>query len=195
MTEENEIILTDVDEADINRLYSEPDGVEEPPFNTILKVWKEVLVPIETESKANITPQWATRIINSFVGVTFADMLEFQDRYFDKLRQFRDILHTEIDSDPDCLSYTTPADDVENNAHHYKNVMMTWQMALLQWELDWDTADPAAAVELAAISEVHKMFFGDLGFTAHLDSIGLQFNDDDQAELLEALEGMRGGRE
>lgn len=191
MTDETPVGMTSQDEEDIHRLYSEPDGIETPTFHPVLEVWREVLVPIETEAVANITPQWATRIVTSFAGVTFADMLEFQERYFTKLREFRDILTTEIDGDPECLSYSTPEEDVEHNAHHYKNVMMLWQMALLQWELDWDTADPMAATELAAISEVHKMFFGNVGMTAYLDNIGLQFNDDDQAELLEALEGMR----
>lgn len=195
MTDETPVELTEQDTADIHRLYAEPDGVEPPQFHTVLEVWREVLKPIESERQANITPQWATRIVQSFADLHYNDMPEFQRRYFDKLTQFQDILLQEIAGDDECLNYDEPAEDVEHNAHHYKNVMMLWQMALLQWELDWDTSDPAAALELAAISEVHKMFFGQTGMTAYLDNIGLQFNDDDQAELLGALEGMRGDRE
>ena len=189
-------VLTEQDEADIHRLYSEPDGIPEPSFHPVLKVWKEVLAVAERERATSISPQWASKIVGSYVGLSFADCLEVHERYFDKLIQLRDILYMEIDGDPDCLTYTTPEEDAAENSHHYKNVLTLWQMAVLQWELDWDCADPMAAGELAAISEVHKIFFGNAaqpGMTAYLDNIGFQFTDADQQEMVEALEELKAG--
>lgn len=189
-----EVELTEQDEADIHRLYSEPDGP--PSFHTVLQVWRDVLAVAERERKTPISPQWAMKILGSYVGITFADCLEVHERYFDKLIELRDILTWEISQDEDCLTWTTPEEDVEHNAHHYKQVLILWQMAVLQWELDWDCADPLAGSELAAISEVHKLFFGDAnrpGMSAYLDNIQFQFDDHDQAELVAALEEMKAG--
>ena len=190
-----EVVLSEQDEADLHRLHTEPDGIEPPSFHPILQVWREVLAPAEGEMTKPISPNWANRIVSSYTEITFNDMGEFRTRYFTKLLQLATIIDTEIATDPDCLTYTTPAEDVENNAHHYKNLLMNWQMAVLEWELEWDTMDQWAAVELAAISEVHKMFFGDQGLTAFLDNIGFEFGEDDQQLLVEALEGLRGERE
>ena len=195
MTEEN-VTLTEQDEADIHRLYNEPDGVEPPNFHPVLQVWLEVLKVAESESEIPVSPQWASKMVGSYAGVTFPDCLELHDRFFAKLIQLRDILAREIANDDDCLTYTTPEEDALENALHYKNLLMLWQMAVLQWELDWDCADPMAAVELAAISEVHKIFFGNgaqPGMTAYLDNIRFEFNDDDQADLASALEGLKAG--
>lgn len=196
MSDETQVELTEQDEADIHRLYSEPDGVEEPTFHPVLKVWKEVLAVAESERATPISPQWATKIISSYPGLTFAGCATVHERYFAKLIQLRDILSMVIDGDDECLNYDTPEEDVEHNSHHYKDVLTMWQMAVLQWELEWDCTDPHAAIELAAISEVHKIFFGDAhrpGMTAYLDNIQFQFTDSDQAELVEALEQLKAG--
>lgn len=187
--------LTDKDEADIHRLYAEPDGVEPPNFHPILQIWRAALDPIEGEAAVNITPQWATRIVSSYVGMTFADMLEFQERYFAKLMELRDILDGVIASDEECLTYSTPEEDIEGNRTHYLNLLLSWQTAFLQWELDWDCADPCAAVELAAVSEAHKVFFGAQqapGLTAYLDNIGMEFTDADQQMMADTLNEFAG---
>ena len=53
MTEEN-VTLTEQDEADIHRLYNEPDGVEAPTFHPVLKVWHEVLKMAEREQAVSV---------------------------------------------------------------------------------------------------------------------------------------------
>ena len=44
---------------------------------------------------------------------------------------------------------------------------------------------------MAAISEVHKMFFAEQGLTSLLDQIGFQFDDEDREGLVALLEDTR----
>lgn len=181
----------EISDSDIQQLI---DSGEAPQFHPILEVWREVLKPARKEMTAKVSPQWANRIVTQYFGLQYADMENFRDVYFGKLIQLMDILDEEIAADGECLSPTTPEEDAEQNSLHYKNLLMNWQLAILQWELDWHCADPQAAVELAAISEVHKMFFGREGLTAFLDNIAFQYTEDDQAMLAEALTELKEGR-
>lgn len=193
MPEYDETIeLPDQDQADLAQLYAEPDGMSLPSFHPVLEVWREVLKPALQEAEKSPTPQWCTRILAAYIGLTYGDMLEFRDRYFDKIKQLRDILELEIESDPVCLKVTEPAEDVVINENHYLNLMLLWQMTILDWELEWDCQNPDAAVELAAIGEVHKLFLGQQGIIAFLDNIQFQFVESDQALIGEALLEMKG---
>lgn len=165
------------------------------PYHTILEVWREVLKPAHTERLKKITPQWANRICTNYRELNFADMLEFRDRYFDKIHELEDVLAAEIETDDECLNLTTPEEDAEHNGHHYLNVLTNWQKTFLTWELEWDCADPDASIELAAISEVHRMFFDQNGLTALLDQIQFQFTDADRDLLAAELQDLRDSRE
>jgi hypothetical protein len=66
---------------------------------------------------------------------------------------------------------------------------------VLGWELDWDCTDSAAGAELAAISEVHTMFFGDVGLTSLLDQISFEFTDMHRDALGMALLNYKESRE
>lgn len=183
--------------------FGEPESVqgevlseeilEAPSYHTILEVWREVLKPAAQEATKNVTAGWANRILSAYHGLEFKNMVLFRDRYFAKLEQLFQLVLDEIATDADCLSYGTPEEDREENAQHYKNLLRSWQLAILQWELDWDCTAPDAAIEVAAISEVHKMFFGQQGITAFLDNIQLEFTEEDQQELADALEELREG--
>ena len=194
MPEPTEVELTETDQADLLHLFGEPDGVsveDTPEFHTVLEVWSKVLEPAEREKDLKPSPQWCNRMVQSYPGIRYADMLDFRDGYFGMIIELAAMLQAEIDTDSDCLSYRTPEDDARENATHYKQMLLTWQSAILQDELDWDCQDPKAAVQLAIISEVHKMFFGQEGITAYLDVIGFQFTEDDQVELGLALNELR----
>ena len=181
---QGEVEFTEQDQADVAKLLG---GGEEPSFHTVLEVWREVLVPAKAEAGARIEPQWANRITSSYREIDFADMVEYRDRYFGKILELATILDLEIASDDQCLDYETPEDDAAENEAHYKNLVLLWQMAFQQWELDWDCTAEHAAVELAAISEVHKMFLGQQGLVAYLDQIPFSFTEADQEQLGEAL--------
>lgn len=165
--------------------------VPDSKFHTILEVWREVLKPAATESGNRVTAGWAAKIVNSYSGITFDQMNEFRDRYYAKIAQLVEILHKEISTDRDCLTYDTPELDAEENAQHYKNLLQDWQIAILRWELEWDCTDEYAGVELGCISEVHKMFFGQTGLSQFLDNIKLEYTETDQRELAELLEQVR----
>ena len=194
MSDETRIEYSDQDILDITALQAEPSA-EPPSFHPILQVWREVLRPAEAEKDKKVTPQWASRICAEYQQMRYDMMNEFKDHYFGKLAQLCDLLEIEIATDAECLTYTEPADDAKNNSHHYKNLLLVWQMMFLGWEMDWDCTTPDAAVELAAISEAHKMFFGQTGITAFLDNIGFEYTEDDSAMLAAALEEYREGRE
>jgi hypothetical protein len=187
--------LSDQDVADLAQLDAEPAGEPgEVNYHPILQVWREILKPAYDELGARITPQWASRIVASYQSVQFYDMVEMRDRYYGKIIELLEILNEEIASDDDCLSYTTPEEDVAENGQHYKNLLRDWQLRFLQWELNWDCLDPAAGVELAAISEVHKAFFGETGLTQFLDNIRFEYTEADQAELSVELEALKAGQ-
>lgn len=191
MTDKTEPELTDLDQADLIQLFSEPDAVKPPEYHTILEVWREVLRPAAGEATTKPSPQWCNRMVQSYAGVRYQDMLDFRDLYFGRLIHLADLLNEEIATDDDCLTYSKPEDDVLENAGHYKNLLLVWQQAILQWELDWDCQNPNAAAELGVISEVHKVFFGPEGLTNFLDNVGFQFSEADQQELADGLNELR----
>lgn len=167
------------------------DEANTAAYHSILEVWREVLKPSHKERLKAITPQWANRIATTYREINFADMPKFRDHYFDKIAELDQILLNEIESDDECLNVTTPEEDVANNSFHYLNVLITWQKAFLAWEMAWDCTDACAAAELAAIAEVHRMFFDQNGLTALLDQIKFVFSDDDRDLLAAELEDMR----
>jgi hypothetical protein len=167
----------------------------EPSFHTILEVWREVLRPAQDSRTERITPQWASRICSKYDRLKFSDMPEFRDRYFGKIAELEDILHAVIASDDECLNQATAEEDVQHNSAHYIQILTDWQIAVLGWELDWDCTDPSAVAELAAISEVHTMFFGDVGITSLLDQIQFEFTDLHRDALGMALLNYKESRE
>lgn len=162
------------------------------PYHTILEVWSKVLEP---NAKLRMTPQWANRIISTYNGLSFHDMGSFKDRFTSKVEQLADILRTVIEEDEEALKRVTSEEDATLNHHHYMTVLFAWQQAILMWELEWEWAGASAAAELAAISEVHKMFFAQEGLASLLDQIGFQFDDTDREALAAMLEETRAGVE
>jgi hypothetical protein len=159
-------------------------------YHTILEVWREVLRPADAERSKRITPQWATRVVGTYHGVTYADMPAFRELYFGKILHLAGILEDEIESDDECLNLVSAEEDVEHNTSHYLNVLFAWQMQFMQWEIEWDATSPTAAIEVAALAEVHKMFFDPQGITALLDQISFPFTDTDRDTLGELLAGL-----
>lgn len=178
--------IKDVSPADLNI---------DAPFHTILEVWREVLKPAQAAATEHITPQWASRITSKYAELKFADMPEFRDRYFAKIAELDGILYAVIEADEESLNQATAEEDVEHNSENYITVLTQWQITVLGWELDWDCTDPGAGAELAAISEVHTMFFGDVGLTSLLDQISFEFTDMHRDALGMALLNYKESRE
>lgn len=167
-------------------------GGEEPTFHPILKVWQAVLEPAREELGKKVSPQWAVRICSTYREVDFAHIPVFQKRYFELLLKLADVVDAEIETDDQCLTWTTPEEDVEHNSHHYRRVLTEWQKLILGRELEWEPTDKYAGVEIAVLSEVHKLFFANgTGITAYLDNIRFQFTEADQAALAAELDELR----
>jgi hypothetical protein len=184
--------FSDQDVQDL-RSIGVTDG-DAPEFHPILEVWREVLKPAHAEATQPVTPQWANKILATYQRLAYDDMIEVRDRYFGKLFALEDILKDEIESDEDCLTYTSPEEDVEHNSVHYRNLLQNWQLLFLDWEMNWDCMDPSAAAEIAAIGEVYNIIFGNTGITAFLDNIRFEFGEADQAELARLLQERKDGQ-
>jgi hypothetical protein len=177
----------DISDVDIEQFVEQ--GASEPPsYHTILQVWREVLKPAASEKDEKVLPEFAHKITSSYREVNYADMPAYVDRYFSKILELAGVVEAQIATDEDCLSHTEAAEDVEHNSHHYRRIITDWQLHILDWEIEWDCTDPLAGVELAAISEVQKLFLGAQGMAAYLDQIGFRFTEADKAALLEELE-------
>lgn len=190
MTEHTDEQLAAEDQLTIENILA-ASGEEPPPYNTLLKVWAEVIGASKSVRKERINPQWAVRVTSTHAQVFLQDMPEYRDLYYDKIDQLLEALQAEIDTDDECLNYTTVEEDLANNHAHYVNVVFSWQKLILSWELDWDCENESAAVELATIIDVHKMFFGDVGLISLFDNIGFDFSEDLQQQLFEELEELK----
>lgn len=188
-----DVELTEQDKRDLADLQAMPEVGEDFEYHPILMVWREILKPARTEAAKKITPQWASRICAQYQQVSYADMKQFQDRYYGKIEELFQMLLDEIASDENCLVYDTPAEDLAENSGHYKALLHDWQIRFVEWELAWDASSLDAAVELAAISEVHKAFFGQTGLTQFLDNIKLEIDEEWQGALSAEIEAMKEG--
>lgn len=167
------------------------EAVDAVQYHTLLEVWQEVIAGSVTVRKERINPQWARRVISAHPQVFYQDMPEYAALYYDKIDQLAEALQAEIETDDECLNRDNPEEDREHNSLHYANVIFSWQKLFLSWELDWDCTSTDAAIELAAIIEVHKMFFGDVGLITVLDQINFEFTESLQEQLFLELEELK----
>lgn len=178
--------FSEKDQADLDKLLADEPV---PEYHTLLEVWTNILSGANLDANRRVTMKWANGIIGQYQGLGFGDMKDFTEVYFGIIEDMVAILEFEIASDEDCLKPSTPADDVELNAAHYKNLLGAWQQAMLVRELGWDCESPTAAHEIAALAEAHKVFFGSNGLTGHLEALKFDFTEADQQDLADILAG------
>lgn len=171
-----------------------PDTIEElletakdSRYHTVLEMWQKVIEAAATGDNRRITPQWATRILGSYFEIGYRDLPAFRDKFFEKVAALLATLVEEAADDEEALKAATPEEDLERNSIHYVNLLVTWQQQILVWELEWRPEALDAAIELAAIGETMKLFFGDNGITGLLDVIGFQFTEDHREMLADIL--------
>ncbi len=162
-----------------------------PAYHTVLEVWRETLRPARELQNERVTPQYASRMLSSYPGLTYATVSDVQRAYYDLMSGLLGILEQEVESDCDCLDWPTPEEDALENAHHYKNLLMLWQQAFLQHELEWNAKADDAAIKIAALSETHKAFFGPTGLTQYLENIRFEYTDEDAEALGDVLNEQR----
>jgi hypothetical protein len=124
--------------------------------------------------------------------MTFKDMPAYRDVYYDKIDQLTESLQHR-DRRPMTSASTSPPPrrTSEHNSVHYLNILFTWQKQILSWELDWDCTADDAAIELAAIVEVHKMFFGEVRADQPARPDQLRVPETRQEQLMLELEEMK----
>lgn len=178
--------MTATDEPTLDEILD-----SEPKYHPVLEVWLQVLTSAENISKAKVSPAWAARIVGNYKELSFNDMNHFRDKYYDRLAIMKRIVEDEIRDDAEALKRVSPADDVEHNALHYKNIIRDWQLAIVWWEISWDCADPFAAIDYASLVELQRMFFDNTGMANLIDQIDLPFDESDRAILDAAIAEFR----
>lgn len=156
-------------------------------YNTVLRVWQEILSPAGDLVEEPITPKWALYIVNTYPEMTFNKVELFQKTFYGLLEELGGILQEIIDGNKDCLKVADAEEDLEENRQIYLQVIEAWQVALRQRELAWDSNSTTAAEQLAAISEVDRLVFGQEGFINYLDSIKLEVTEAEQQYLTDLL--------
>ena len=186
MTEPTETI--EIDE----QLPPEPEQPERE-YRTLLEIWRALLEPARNGgmSDERVTPQWATRIVSTYQQLSYADTPDVNVMFYDLIDRLAGVLDAVIEEDPDALKAASAEEDAVENKERYLKLLTDWQALMLREEMAWDPLAPVAPHQLAAMSEVHNMFFGQNGLTGHLDSIGFQFDDADRLELQAALDAVR----
>ena len=166
----------------------EPQELEVPEKRaTLLEVWRSILENIEAAEKEPITPSFAARVVGGHAQITVQEVFRYRTIYSDRLREFRDILDFEIESDPDCLKFGD--EDAEVNGKHYLNLLISWQLLCQSTEEEWDSTSAEAHLEMAAYVDATNFVLGNTGMIAHLDQIGFTFDEDDAKLVYAALSG------
>jgi hypothetical protein len=180
--------LTDQDRIDLESMYGEQ---EEATYHPILQVWAEILKPENIEANKGVTMQWSTMICGMYPLMTYGQMHAFHDIYFGLLEDAAQSVRDKIVENENSLSPSNAEEDVAENGSAYKELLFEWQLDLQAVELGWDPASETAAATVAALGEIQKFLFGERGLTGHLEVIKLEFTDQDQTELRQALDTQR----
>ena len=154
-----------------------------PADHTVLEIWQKVLSNIDTAKQERITTANAFKILNAYPFLTTKDLVPYYTTFYWCLEQYRDALAFEIDTDPDCFSWSDPELDAENNRHHYFNLMVNWQRLALSMRTDWEASSELAGPELAALSDSQSFMLGEKGIVNLLGQLNLEFDSDDAAEV------------
>lgn len=166
---------------------------EQAPYHTIAELWSKVLVPARHEQHARVTPQLATRLVQTYAEVTYAQTAKYMPLFHEKVIGLLEILENTLDeaAHDEALNVTSAEEDAAQNRQMYIQIITDWQEQMLRWEMEWTPDTPDAGLKVAILSEVHKMFFEQNGIISLLDHINFEFTDDDRTRLTENLEAVR----
>ena len=191
MTVTEEVIVSEEAPSGGGMWIDTSEGGGEEEYRTILELWAAVLKPAEGELGKKVLPQWGSRIVGNYPEISFKDLNDFRDMYYRRVMDLADILDYQIATDDECLKRISAEEDAQLNGLLYRTIIIEWQKQFLTWELDWDCTHPFAAISLASMAEVHKMFFSPEGLIGLLDQIDIQFTDDDREALAEELQELK----
>lgn len=158
-------------------------------YRSVLEMWDKVLEPVFSSALEKPQPGWATGMVRRHVGLTLASTVQLHELFHTRVKELKQILSQAIEAHPDALTVKSADQDLDDNFEIYKQLLMDWQLQYVTWEHTVDLTSDGAAVQIAALSELHTMFFSETGVVAHLSSIGFDqvFTEEHQAELAQAL--------
>ena len=195
MSESNEAPTEELTEEDIEAIAASfAEGNPPALTHTLLEIWRNILSNIESAREERIPPVIANRVVTAYPKIEYHMVPQYWDTYYDLLTEMRDILDDVIASDNEAFDRVE--DDAILNRDLYVEVLFGWSDKINQWEEEWDTMSPNAAVELAAIADVSSVIVGETGLTENLSQlqIGFSFDDSDRIALQERLAEAAAGR-
>lgn len=162
---------------------------EGPEINlTVLEVWQKVLENVKHEGITKVTMAMALRALNKHPRLRAGDVKEYYDLFHDALGEALGVVEFEIEQDPQALKRVDT--DAEDNRGIYLNVMVGWSSLLKLHEDEWDSGEVFADTKLSAYGDAAEFLIGPAGLLAHLQTIDLPFDEDDQAFVNDAVYGV-----
>ena len=155
--------------------------------HSLLQVWASILSNIDVAAEEKITPEEAGGLISRYSFLRVQETPRYLMLYYTFLREYRNALTAEIESDPECLKRTEPEVDAEENRPHYMNLLTQWMAIAMQLGLAWDATAEEAHLELAAMNEARNFVIGSTGIVAHLESINFTLSPDEHDEISRAV--------
>ena len=172
-------IVEEVVEDETNVIQMPP----KPSDHTVLEIWQKVLGNVDLAKQERITTTNAFKVLHAYPFLAPKDLVAYYTAFYYCLEQYRDVLEFEIDTDDECLEWSDPELDAENNRHHYFNLMVTWQRLALSMRTDWEASSELAGAQLAALSDSQVFMLGEKGLVNLLGQLKLEFDSDDAAEV------------
>ena len=165
-------------------------SMDDAPHVPLHKALRAVLATVEIDRARPVTPAWASRLVQQYVGVEFKDLKFLNNYLLDMLAEIRDCtenlcsLHSELLQDS-----LSAADDLEDHRDFYVLLIGEWQKILYIHQRGWDSDDDHAGARLAAHQEAAHIVFSGQGFIGYFSAIGFQMteaeNDDLRAGMVE----------
>lgn len=162
-------------------------GADQPLQHTLLEMWIEILSNLETEAASKVSPQVALGVLGKWAFLEAKDVTRYQNLYFERLSDYRDILHKVVEANPGCLLRVEK--DAEENRDLYIEIVGRWQGYQAQVEELWAIDNEDAMVELAAFADAANFMISAVGLVGHLEQLGIN----PTADELDRIEALRNG--
>ena len=162
-------------------------GADQPLQHTLLEMWTEILSNLETEAASKVSPQVALGVLGKWALLEAKDVTRYQNLYFERLSDYRDILHKVVEANPGCLLRVEK--DAEENRDLYIEIVGRWQGYQAQVEELWAIDNEDAMVELAAFADAANFMISAVGLVGHLEQLGIN----PTADELDRIEALRNG--
>lgn len=180
--------LTDEDLAAIQASLDEgSNGLT----HSVLAVWRELFSNIPKVSQERVTPGLAMNIVSTWPKISVQETPIYHKLYHVYLAEAAELVEQALPEDEEkqaaALAYTGE-DDARENEAIYLEILLQWQLQLMQWEAKWDATEEYAHIRAAVIADVHKFLLSATGIVEHLSAINFKYTDEAKAEHAKLME-------